>query len=391
MDTIILRAIGDIEDVFVERATQTNTARRVSVAPRLKWAIFAAACLLAAVALAWFMRPTSPAPVASVAEGEGGKVPAIITEGEGGKVPAAITDVNDNNADYSVAALDRIFGLPTSNYTWDEGPDVMVQADRMLTSELRHLLRDFDSTYPDVKAAFAIVRVSSVERFGIDRAAETMERYSESQIATCSVEYDFYGDEISLETANTTVKIKQYLYGGCTGEEETNLLRVGGVYVLPLMNWQNEDFWTVYGDLDCLFEVDDKGLIESHSLHKGFQKYDGQKLAVLWEDIGYLYMNPLLRSRLAEYITDSYYWYTVAVEGNHIALYYVQYDENGQLEYEWYGWEAGDADRFSAELDAEGRVVIATDGFNIFRPVEGLTVAEVEDALARIKEYVANH
>jgi hypothetical protein len=344
-----------------------------------------------AVALAWFMRPSGPAPVPSVAEGEGGKGPVPITESENGKTPSVITDeseANDYN-DYSAAALDRIFGLPTSNYTWDEGP--FMQADRMLTSELRHLMRDFDSTYPDVKAAFAIVRVSSVERFGIDRAAETMERYSESQIATCSVEYDFYGDEISPETANTIVKVKQYLYGGCTGEEETNLLRVGGVYVLPLMNWQNEDFWTVYGDLDCLFEVDDRGLIQSHSLHKGFQKYDGQGLAVLWADIGYLYMNPLLRSRLAEYITDSYYWYSLAAQGNKIALHYVQYDENGQLEYEWYGWEAGDAERFSAELDAEGRVVIATDGFNIFRPVEGLTVAEVEDALARMKEYAANH
>jgi hypothetical protein len=61
------------------------------------------------------------------------------------------------------------------------------------------------------------------------------------------------------------LKIKQSLYGGCVGDEQTNLLRVGGVYVLPLVRFESDDVWSVYGDLDALFEVDDKGLIHSHS------------------------------------------------------------------------------------------------------------------------------
>jgi hypothetical protein len=158
----------------------------------------------------------------------------------------------------------------------------------MLTNELRYLMREFDSHDPDVKAAFAIVKVESAEHF-----KHNNEWRGEGQIADCGVLFDVLGDGITMP-----LKIKQYLYGGCVGDEQTNLLRVGGVYILPLINWQDEDFWTVYGDLECLFEVDDKGLIQSHSRHEHLNKYDGQELALLWGDIEKLYANPLLRSRL---------------------------------------------------------------------------------------------
>jgi hypothetical protein len=46
--------------------------------------------------------------------------------------------------------------------------------------------------------------------------------------------------------------------GGFTGEYD-NLMRVGGVYILPLRKWGDNYF--VWGDLTALFEIDNNGLV----------------------------------------------------------------------------------------------------------------------------------
>jgi hypothetical protein len=50
----------------------------------------------------------------------------------------------------------------------------------------------------------------------------------------------------------------------------------------------NDEYWTIYGDFDCLFEIDDAGLVHSHSRLPALNKYDGNELAYLWNDVEYL-------------------------------------------------------------------------------------------------------
>jgi len=77
------------------------------------------------------------------------------------------------------------------------------------------------------------------------------------------------------------IEITQYKYGGCCAGEETNLLREGGVYLLPLYFWDGGNTWQVAADLDVMFEVDNSGLIWSHSQYEGFNRFDGQEATVV--------------------------------------------------------------------------------------------------------------
>jgi hypothetical protein len=75
-------------------------------------------------------------------------------------------------------------------------------------------------------------------------------------------------------------------------DEPNNLLREGGVYLLPL---KFDEFWGAYnvvGDLDVLFEVDDGGKIISHSRFPEFSKYDDKSFSELLDDVRALYPVP---------------------------------------------------------------------------------------------------
>jgi len=82
-----------------------------------------------------------------------------------------------------------------------------------------------------------------------------------------------------------TLSITQYLYGGCCADEPTNLLREGGVYLLPLVYWKYTDTWRIADDLDVLFEVDDKGRVWSHSSYEGFKRFDGNDVNILLNEL----------------------------------------------------------------------------------------------------------
>lgn len=69
----------------------------------------------------------------------------------------------------------------------------------------------------------------------------------------------------------------------------TNLLREGGVYLLPLEQFNAE--WYVTGDMDVLFEVDDKGNVWSHSAFEAFNQYDGQAAGHLISELRTLSSN----------------------------------------------------------------------------------------------------
>ncbi|MDR1131990.1 MAG: hypothetical protein LBL15_06190, partial [Oscillospiraceae bacterium] len=258
----------------------------------------------------------------------------------------------------NAASLDSIKGLPAGDYTWDEGDGVVV--DRSVTDELRYLMREFNHNYSqDTKAVFAVVRVDGVTPT------------KDGQIAVCSIPS---GEFVFGEGIGESFKVEQTLYGGCANDEETNLLRAGGVYVLPLTNWQNTDTWRIYGDLDVLFEVDDTGLLHSHSRFSALNKYDGAETAVLYEDIAYLYERPVLTSRFAEYVSRGYYIDTAGAE---IALI----GPNGS-------WYEEDAPNFTAKLGEDGTITPANGAHNVFIPLAGMTTNEMNAAIAEIKEFV---
>jgi len=60
---------------------------------------------------------------------------------------------------------------------------------------------------------------------------------------------------------------------------QANLLRQGGVYLLPLMRHEGEFF--LMGDMDVLFEVDERGNVFSHSALEAFSAYDDRP----WQDV----------------------------------------------------------------------------------------------------------
>ncbi len=95
--------------------------------------------------------------------------------------------------------------------------------------------------------------------------------------------------------APAKITLTQNLLGGCTLEQQTNLLRKGGVYLLPLAQYEGQ--YSVMFDLEVLFEVDEQGKLFSHSSIEAFAAYDGKPYAALQEDVNQLLLNePLLKS-----------------------------------------------------------------------------------------------
>ena len=72
--------------------------------------------------------------------------------------------------------------------------------------------------------------------------------------------------------------------GQLINSEFTNMLKKGGVYLLPLWHWEN-DVYLIYSDLDVLFEIDDYGLVWSHSIYPDFNRFDGKLANVLADAI----------------------------------------------------------------------------------------------------------
>jgi len=142
---------------------------------------------------------------------------------------------------------------------------------------------DFFRTPEYEPLAFAFVRVTGVEQQkkssrSADWPADWIEQTSTLQIlSTVRSNIDNLPDTITLEQSTggyfTSV-------GGPTA-----LLREGAVYLLPLWYDQEYNWWHNISDYDVLFEVDDRGLIWSHSRYEGFNKYDGKTASQLAQAI----------------------------------------------------------------------------------------------------------
>ncbi|MDF2542479.1 MAG: hypothetical protein K0S47_2197 [Herbinix sp.] len=148
----------------------------------------------------------------------------------------------------------EIRGLPVNNFKLSE-IEQLYAADRIV-------FLDFIDFFKYEVDSYAIIKVGDAQ------VLPSTEYSSDTQIATVKVLETVWGDELP-----DTTTITQYLYGGCTGDEVTNLMREGGVYLLPLI--VDKDNFYIMGDLDVLFEIDKEGHIWSHSDFENFNRFDG--------------------------------------------------------------------------------------------------------------------
>lgn len=171
-----------------------------------------------------------------------------------------------NNIDTS------LIGLSVDNFNLSEVQSDGVMNDRMVMTRLSDFF-----TYSSVDM-FVYVRVFDTKQW-VDKE----EGYNTlKQTSSVYILSDVWSKNPDIPK---TVTISQSLYGGCVGDEKTNMLRNGGVYLLPLTKWEEDANWYVYGDLDVLFEVDNTGKVWSHSQFNGLNCYDGNQVSVLSEDI----------------------------------------------------------------------------------------------------------
>jgi len=129
---------------------------------------------------------------------------------------------------------------------------------------------------------FVLARVTKTQRWLPDLSDLSDLYRGGRQRATLEVLEWAYNQPIGAQEP-TTIELIQNRLGGCTLDEQTNLLRAGGVYLLPLMLVEGEYY--LMGDMDVLFEADEQGLIYSHSDFEALAAYDGKPWETLMEDV----------------------------------------------------------------------------------------------------------
>ncbi|GHV42490.1 hypothetical protein FACS189490_11580 [Clostridia bacterium] len=293
----ILRAIGGIDEELIERAAPKKRVRRVIFAPWLKWAMPVAACLVIAVAIAvpqlMKMNDYSGGAPESAQVNTGGAVAGAgsgDTEAGGTSAGSAPGSAGlpspglklDGAIEYSASYVspDEWRGLPTEDFVLDEQIFGGVAADRLGFRTLGDLAAHAD-------AWVVVPNVHETAQDGKNMQTSIAE-YAET-IGDFIITRRW--DDRTVSTGSR-VLIRQKLIGGCTMDEPNNLLRVGGVYLLPLKFNQYWGAYEVIGDLDVLFELDDEGKIVSHSRFPEFSKYDGKLFSALLDDVRTLYPPP---------------------------------------------------------------------------------------------------
>ncbi len=199
---------------------------------------------------------------------------------------------------------------------------------------------------------------------------------------------------------------------------------------------QSDDDWYVIGDMDVLFEVDDKGRVWSHSAYEDFNQYDGQdvdkfigELQTLISNDDFLLANSPFSSTLQSWtladitVTDKsgalsdeygeYYNYSFSVNevlsvptnpnsdrlgamGNIMvyaddAAIKLTPGSRYLLCLDCFEGIINANARMIAEIKNDGaiKVIPADDnnsrlGFSVFTPYDGYTVDEIKDLISRI-------
>jgi len=186
-----------------------------------------------------------------------------------------------------VQGTGEITGLPIGQPSSDTPCEIGISADRQPFVTLESFF-----IYGDLKT-FVLARVMDTQLLPPENSFESSRQQSTLEVIGWAYNQPAGAQEPAMIT------LTQPLYHGdvhtCVGEPM--LLRRGGVYLLPLgcFDWEGADYWYVMGDVDVLFEVDDRGLLYSHSSFADFAAYDGRPHAALMEDVRAIVRdNPLL-------------------------------------------------------------------------------------------------
>ena len=169
-------------------------------------------------------------------------------------------DVPETNSALPSDLTMSMRGLPAENFR-------LTDAGNCNGSEVRLIFSDFDSLREWGIECFAVVKVYDIQK-----------TESGTQISDAAVLQSIFG-ECGAELIQISQKVTEIRF--CLGE--TKLLRKGGVYLLPLK--QKGGKWYIMGDMDVLFEIDDKGKVWSHSFYEDFNRYDGKSIETVIEDL----------------------------------------------------------------------------------------------------------
>lgn len=407
----LMNAIGGIEDKYIEAAESTPQATYAAVSSKKPFRVWKfspiAASLVIVVALAaifgsnpsWF--------------NHSGNYGVVVAPDETANNPAVQTPITDNG----YQADSSIRGLPVENFNLADVQNGGVSMDRMV-------FPDFGSLFQWGVDSIAFVKVESTQTVkGSDGSS------FDRQISNVRILKSVYGD-----CKSDTLQISQSVIQDhfCLGT--TNLLREGAVYLLPLK--QSDDDWYVIGDMDVLFEVDDKGRVWSHSAYEDFNQYDGQdvdrfigELQTLISNDDFLLANSPFSSTLQSWtladinVTDKsgalsdeygeYYNYSFSVNevlsvptnpnsdrlgamGNIMvyaddAAIKLTPGSRYLLCLDCFEGIINANARMIAEIKNDGaiKVIPADDnnsrlGFSVFTPYDGYTVDEIKDLISRI-------
>jgi hypothetical protein len=291
----LFTAIGNIDDRFIDEDAEDKIRRKTHekkrTAARFSWLKLAtplAACLIIAVAIfgfpTLFENPIVPSTVLPAADGNGGMgdgnngFKTVTNNTAIGKPSLTIEEGVNIGACYADPNGWR--GLETGSFLLQEQTDSSVEANRIVFQTLQDLA-DY---------AYAFVVVPGVREVAPD--GENMQTSIAEYAETIGdVIQTSQWDDYTISTGSR-ILIRQTLIGGYSMNEPNNLLRVGGIYLLPVRFDDYLGAYEVVGDLDVLFELSSEGRIVSHSRFSELNKYDGKSFSELLNDVRAIYAMP---------------------------------------------------------------------------------------------------
>jgi hypothetical protein len=179
-------------------------------------------------------------------------------------------------------------------------------------------LYDFFRLYNSVPDMFAVVRVVETEQ-KTDKNPRFRSEWQVSSAEVLSVLWNRYGN---IPETISVISWKRYI---CGESASKNLIREGGVYLLPLCYSPpvgvREEEWHITGDVGVLFEIDDKGRVWSHSPFDGFNKFDGGDARILADALNVYVSDENFSaavSRFGMIIREP--WWDVLIEATHLSV-----------------------------------------------------------------------
>jgi len=297
IDNLIINNIGSIDDSLIDEAI--NVRHHLATRRKIKRTVIstvcgAAACFLCIFGLVTFME---------------------LSSGDNANLPKVPIDANKPSGSNGSNYIPEFTGLPIA----EPCPDKHEEFDGVYVRESRSwmpktLLDFFNNDYQP--HAFAFVRVIETNQWENKQKSEYYTDIYDMQTSTLQILSVIRSDReipeiISIDQSslisfidNRSGEKRENLIIKCGCSRPIMFLREGGVYLLPL--WKQGSKWHTV-DRDVLFEIDDEGLIFSHTWLPGFNKYDGRPASQLAQAISSITEDEdfeLAASRFADFVSE---------------------------------------------------------------------------------------